>query len=82
MDDNTRRDYLADVLDERSRLLAENEKLRRLNEALLDVKNAAQQLVDLIHFQQNTTSGNTFAKAYDNLKDALKAWYMPNGTGR
>lgn len=73
---------VTDVWNQVHRLEAENDRLRRQVAALLDVKNAAQQLVDLLHYQKNATAADTFAKRFDNLTDALKAWYMPNGNGR
>lgn len=67
---------------ERYRLEAENDKLRRESDALRDIVRAAQNLVDVVHYQQNTTTGGPFAESFDSLKAALRSWYQPNGTGR
>lgn len=65
---------------ERYRLEAENQRLRNQVDALLDVKRAAQALVDFIHYQQNASSSTTWSGLYTNLIDALNTWYNPNGT--
>jgi hypothetical protein len=48
-------------------------------EALRDVQRSAQYLVDIIHTQGAGTSGGPFQVAYDNLREALKSYYQPNG---
>jgi hypothetical protein len=60
---------------------AENkaEYLVREIEALRDVQRSAQYLVDIIHTQGAGTSGGPFQVAYDNLREALKSYYQPNG---
>lgn len=49
-------------------------------DALRDVQRSAQYLVDIIHTQGAGTSGGPFQVAYDNLREALKHYYTPNGT--
>lgn len=48
-------------------------------EALRDIQRAAQYLVDTIHVHGNTTNGGPFIASYDNLREALKHYYAPNG---
>lgn len=80
MDNDTARDYIDDLIAERNQLLAAKMRLEAQVDALMDVKRAAQALVDFIHYQQNKTSANTFHDKYQNLIQALNAWYNPNGT--
>ena len=60
---------------------AENKAEYLVNEiqALRDVQRSAQYLVDIIHTQGAGTSGGPFQIAYDNLREALKHYYLPNG---
>jgi hypothetical protein len=64
---------------ERWRLENETEKLRNQVHAMQDVVRSAQYLADAIHTQGNATGGGLFGDAYDNLRAALRAYYLPNG---
>lgn len=55
------------------------DRLVRDLDALRDVQRSAQYLVDIIHTQGAGTSGGPFQVAYDNLREALKHYYAPNG---
>jgi len=64
---------------ERWRLENETDKLRNQVHAMQDVVRSAQYLADAIHTQGNATAGGLFGDAYDNLRAALRAYYLPNG---
>ena len=64
---------------ERWRLENETDKLRNQVHAMQDIVRAAQYMADAIHTQGTATSGGIFGDAYDNLRAALRAYYLPNG---
>jgi hypothetical protein len=72
MDEGTAKDYIEDLQNERAKLLNQVH-------AMQDVVRSAQYLADAIHTQGNATGGGLFGDAYDNLRAALRAYYLPNG---
>ncbi len=67
------------------RLEAQLDQLTRTVDQLKDIQLAAQRLVDVVNFQRDnkhTTAGGTFAKRYEQLRLALRAYYQPNGEER
>jgi hydrogenase maturation factor HypE len=72
MDEGTAKDYIEDLINE-------TQKLRNHVHAMQDVIRSAQYLADAIHTQGTATSGGLFGDAYDNLRAALRAYYLPNG---
>lgn len=55
------------------------EHLTRELDGLRDIQRAAQYLVDVINVQGAGTTGGPYQVAYDNLREALKHYYAPNG---
>lgn len=62
-----------------ARVESQTYKLAGEVQLLRDVQRSAQYLVDTIHTQGSGTSGGPFQVAYDNLREALKSYYQPNG---